>query len=302
MEETKKKNSVLIVDDENMNILALSHILDPEYTVYAAKNGSKALAAAQKHLPDVILLDVIMPEMDGYEVISALKSSEATLNIPVIFVTGLNNVTDEEKGLSLGAVDYISKPFSPAIVKLRVNNQMKILNQLRTIERLTQCDQLTKIYNRRGFDNRMNMEWVRAVRENAVISVLMLDIDNFKAYNDTYGHQQGDVALQTIALTVIETLNRPGDLAARWGGEEFVIILPKTDIIGAMTVAERIRSNIDNLAIPCLDGSRTKVSVSIGVNSLLPQVTHTIDSFIAIADHALYKAKKAGKNRVCGAN
>ena len=131
--DNPRKNSVLVVDDEGSNILALTHILSPDYTVYAAKNGENAIEAAKKYLPDVILLDIIMPEMDGYTVLAALKDSDTMGNIPVIFITGLSNAADEEKGLSLGAADYISKPFSPAIVKLRVLNQIKIINQTRLI-------------------------------------------------------------------------------------------------------------------------------------------------------------------------
>jgi len=132
MGETKK-NSVLVVDDENSNIMALTHILSSDYIIYAAKSGQKAIEAAERYLPDVILLDIVMPEMDGFAVIAVYKNSEKLMNIPVIFITGLSDPDDEEKGLSLGAVDYIGKPFSPAIVKLRVQNQIKIINQTRLI-------------------------------------------------------------------------------------------------------------------------------------------------------------------------
>jgi len=294
-----KKNSVLIVDDENANIMALTHILNSEYTIYAAKNGHKAIEAAEKYLPDVILLDIIMPEMDGHAVISALKDAEKTRDIPVVFITGLSNAGDEEKGLVLGAADYISKPFSPAIVKLRVRNQIKMLNQLRMIELLSMMDQLTSIQNRRGFDNRMEMEWIRAIMENAFISFLIMDVDKFKVYNDTYGHPQGDRVLQTVAKTVTQSLDRPGDYAARWGGEEFVVLLPNTDSNVAMTIAEKIRLNVSNAVIPCEDGSETRVTVSIGVNTQAPQQNNSRDDFIAEADKALYKAKESGRNRVC---
>jgi len=295
----KNKNSVLIVDDENMDILSLSHILSPEYTIYAAKDGEKAIMAADKYMPDVILLDIIMPGMDGYTVLATLKKSDKTRDIPVIFISGLSNTADEEKGLSLGAADYIGKPFSPTIVKLRVHNQVKMLNQYRTIERLTMSDQLTEIFNRRGFDYRMNMEWIRAIRDNSVMSILMLDVDNFKVYNDTYGHQQGDVALQVVAQTIMQSLNRPGDIVARWGGEEFVVLLPNTDIKGALIVAERIRINISEIVVPCADGTKTKISVSVGVNRHEPNIGSFLENFISEADKALYRAKKTGKNRVC---
>jgi len=297
--ERPKKNSVLIVDDENSNITKLTHILSPDYTVYAAKNGHKAIEATERYMPDVILLDIIMPEMDGYEVIKALKNAENTCNIPVIFITGLRNPDDEEKGFNLGAADYISKPFGAAIVKLRVKNQIKMLNQLRTIELLSMIDQLTAIPNRRGFDIRMEMEWVRAIRENTFISILIADIDMFKSYNDEYGHQQGDTALQAVAKTMEQSLNRPGDFAARWGGEEFVVLLPNTDLSGAVNIADRIRINIYNVIIPCEDGTETRVSVSIGVNSQAPRQNSSRNSFISEADKALYNAKYTGRNQVC---
>ena len=300
--DESKKNGILIVDDENANIMALTHILSPEYVVYAAKNGAKAIEAAIKYMPDVILLDIIMPEMDGYAVIRTLKSAEKTRDIPVVFITGLRNPDDEERGLNLGAADYISKPFSPAIVKLRVQNQIKMLNQLRMIEVLSMQDQLTAIPNRRGFDNRMDMEWMRAIRENACISFLLMDVDRFKAYNDTYGHQQGDRVLQTVAKIVTQALSRPGDYAARWGGEEFVVLLPNTDANGAVRLAERIRKNISETAIPCADGSETNVTISIGVNTQTPLQASSLEDFIAEADKALYRAKEAGRNQVCCAN
>ena len=301
MKETKT-NSVLIVDDENSNIMALTHILSPDYAVYAAKNGQNAVTAAEKHLPDVILLDIVMPEMDGYAVMSALKNSETTQKIPVIFITGLSNADDEEKGLKMGAADYISKPFSPAIVKLRVNNQIKMLNQFRIIEQISMIDQLTSIPNRRGFDSRMDMEWIRAIRENTPTSILIMDVDKFKVYNDTYGHQQGDVVLQAVAKTVSQSLNRPGDFAARWGGEEFVVLLPNTDLAGAQNIAEKIRLNISKAVIPCVDSTETKVTVSIGVKTQLPGQGVSRENLLAEADKALYQAKESGRNRVCCAD
>ena len=299
--DESKKNTVLIVDDESFNLMELTHILNSEYNVLTVKNGQNAIKVAEKQLPDVILLDIIMPEMDGYAVIAALKNSEVTKNIPVIFISGLTSSGDEEKGLLLGAADYIGKPFIPAIVKLRVKNQIKMLNQLRIIEQISMIDQLTSIPNRRGFDSRMDMEWIRAIRENTLISVLIMDVDQFKVYNDTYGHKQGDVVLQVVAITMTQSLNRPGDFAARWGGEEFVVLLPNTDLKGALHIAEQIRLNISNASIPCPDGTETKVTVSIGVKTQSPGQNSSRDSFVAEADKALYKAKEAGRNRVCHA-
>ena len=300
--EEPRKNSVLIVDDESINITALTYILSNDYTIYAAKNGLNAIKAAEKYLPDVVLLDIIMPEMDGYAVMSALKNSERTYTIPVIFITGLNNISDEEKGLKMGAADYIIKPFNSSIVKLRVQNQIKMLNHLRIIEQISMIDPLTKISNRRGFNKRMDMEWNRAIRESSMISILILDIDFFKSYNDTYGHQQGDEALVAVVKTIQQSLNRPSDYSARWGGEEFVVLLPNTDFSGAINIAERIRGNISKMVIPCADDTETKVTVSIGVKTQIPQQDSSCECFIADADKALYQAKNSGRNRVCFAN
>jgi diguanylate cyclase (GGDEF)-like protein len=295
----EKKNSVLIVDDDKTNIMALTHILSNDYTIQAARNGYNAIKAAEQRLPDVILLDVIMPDMDGYTVIRVLKNSEKTRDIPVIFITGLNDAESEEKGLVLGAADYISKPFNPAIVMLRVRNQIQMLNYVHTIERLTLTDQLTGIPNRRSFDNRMNIEWRHAIRGKTPISVLIMDIDGFKAYNDTFGHQQGDVALQTVAKTLEETLRRSNDFVARWGGEEFIALLPGTDLNGAMNIAEILRSNIENTVIPLSDGTESRETISVGINTLTPEQDSVIDSFISGADNALYTAKETGRNKVC---
>ena len=294
-----KKGSVLIVDDSNGNIIALTDILKSEYTIYAAKNGQKAVELAEEFLPNVILLDIVMPEMDGYETIAMLKSSEKAKDIPVVFITSLNNFEDEEKGLELGAADYISKPFSPAIVKLRVGNQIKMFELLHSIEQLSLEDQLTGIPNRRSFDRQISREWKRAARDKKLLSILLMDIDKFKVYNDTYGHQQGDIALQSFAKVFDKTLKRPGDFGARWGGEEFIALLPDTDLKSALDIAEQIRKNTEDTEILCADGLTTKVTVSIGVNTYTPGDSNTIDSLISGADTALYAAKNKGRNRVC---
>jgi len=296
MEE--KKNTLLIVDDENANFKVLTHILGSEYTIFTATNGASAIEKAREFLPDLILLDILMPDMDGYATLAKIKSFEDIKKIPVIFITGLDSDEDEEKGLALDAADYITKPFSAAIVKLRVRNQIQIVNQMRTIERLSLIDQLTNIPNRRSFDDRLKMEWKQAVREKTPISLLIIDIDNFKYFNDTYGHQQGDVVLQKIAELLPQSFRRPGDFAARWGGEEFVVLLPNTPLEGANELAEKIRADIEKITIKAANGSELKVTSSVGVNSLIPGIESSIDAFFANTDKALYLAKDAGKNKV----
>jgi diguanylate cyclase (GGDEF)-like protein len=283
------KSSILIVDDDKANIIALTHILAPEYTIYAAKDGHEALEATREHLPDVILLDILMPEMNGFEVLSSLKSDEKTRAIPVIFITGLGDVENEEKGLSLGAADYMTKPFSPAIVRLRVKNQIQILNQIDLIRSISVTDPLTGLSNRRDFDYRMHLEWEHALRNKTPLSIFMIDVDNFKEYNDTHGHLQGDAALKSVAKAIGKSFYRSVDFAARWGGEEFAVLLPNTDLPGAITVAESIRQNVE----------AKKLTVSIGVATHMPDHTDLISDFINIADRALYNAKKTGKNKVC---
>ena len=294
----EKKNCLLIVDDDESNLAVLKHILEKDYIVYTANNGPSALEKAAEYLPDLVLLDIVMTGMDGYQVLAALKNAEATQKIPVMFITGLNSDEYEEKGLSLDAVDYIGKPFTTEIVKLRVRNQIQIINELRAIERISLIDGLTNIPNRRSFDSRMEMDWKQAVREKTPISILMMDVDKFKIYNDVYGHQQGDVVLKIVANLFMHSLRRATDFAARWGGEEFAVLLPNTPLSGALGVAEYIRSEVEKIEIPCDDKSVTKVTVSIGVNTLIPDASSSPDQFIAGADEALYMAKQAGRNRV----
>jgi diguanylate cyclase (GGDEF)-like protein len=295
---SEEKNSLLIVDDENINLKVLNQILGSEYTLYTASNGKSAIEKAKEYKPDLIILDIVMPEMDGYETLKEIKRSDDIKHIPVIFITGLSNDMDEEKGLSLNAADYITKPFSATIVKLRVHNQIQIVNQLRTIENLSMKDQLTNIPNRRSFDERLNMEWKTAVRDQTPISILMIDIDKFKHINDTYGHQKGDIVLQEIAKTYPKAFHRPSDFAARWGGEEFVALLPHTHSDGAMEIAEKIRSVIEEMEIRLGKDASYRITVSIGVNTIIPAVETSIDSFITNADMALYEAKDTGRNRV----
>jgi len=290
---------ILIVDDEKMNIMALAHFLKPQYEIIVATDADTALKIAEEQLPDLILLDIIMPEMSGFEVLIKLKDSSKTMNIPVIFLTGLNNVADEEKGLALGAVDYITKPFNKTIVRERIKTHIKMSDYIRTIEKLCMMDALTGLPNRRGFDVRMEAEWGRAFREKKPLGLIIIDIDNFKNYNDTYGHPEGDNLLQYISEVLEKTMNRAADFIARWGGEEFFGLLPDTDLEGAFNVAEQIRVNVMNMKVHCLDGIDTSVTVSIGANSITPEEKDSAAVFIAVVDKLLYMAKNKGKNITC---
>jgi diguanylate cyclase (GGDEF)-like protein len=293
------KYSILVVDDQETNIIMLTTILESEYTIFTADNGRSAIKAANKHLPDIILLDVLMTDMDGYEVIEELKASDITKDIPVIFVTSLDSTGDEARGLSLGAADYISKPFSSGIVKLRIKNQIKILEQLRTIEELLVYDYLTNLPNRRTLIQRIKKEWEKVVHYKKALSILVIDVDNFLCYNDTYGHEAGDLALKAVARILSKVSERPDDFAARWGGEEFVLLLPNIEINEVMNIAERILKAVENIELH-VSGAAAKLTASIGVNSLRDwQDGIAVDDFMKEAYAALYEAQEKGGNQVC---
>ncbi|AEF81051.1 GGDEF domain-containing response regulator [Leadbettera azotonutricia] len=299
--ESSKKYSVLIVDDEKSDLMLLNRVLSPEYTVFTAKSGTEALSRTERDKPDLILLDIIMPDISGFDVLVQLKEAPATRNIPVIIITGLTSEDDEEKGLFLGAVDYIAKPFKNAIVRARVSTHLQILHHIRTIEHLGLIDPLTDIPNRRSFDDRMAMEWRRAIREKLPISFLMMDVDKFKTYNDTYGHPQGDVLLQTLARIFAGAARRPSDLAARLGGEEFGVLLSNTSAENAKAIAERIRAEVEAMRVPTVDGKTiTTATISIGATTCFPADGDNSKDFISKADENLYSAKTNGRNRVVG--
>lgn len=297
--EPQTPAKILIVDDDKMSLRILADLLGPTYSVLPAESGTEALHQAQHGQPDLILLDIILPDLSGFEVLERLKLQESTRHIPVIFITSLDGIEDEEKGLFLGAVDYIKKPFHSSIIKARVRTHLQIVRQMRTIERLGTIDPLTELPNRRFFYNRIETEWARAIREKSPIALLEIDVDHFKVYNDTYGHPQGDTFLQGLAQIFRESLLRPTDFAARTGGEEFSVILSKTDLPGALRIGERIRSNVEKATIiNHSDGSPTSSTVSIGVVSHSPRIGDTFDTLINASDQALYKAKTEGRNCV----
>ena len=295
------RNSVLVVDDDTMNLRALIEILSEDYTVYAERNGKNCLTAARRIMPDLILLDVVMPDMNGFEVIKELKEDEKTKNIPIIFVTGLADQNDEVVGFNLGAVDYIVKPFSSHVVKKRVKHQMRIIDLSREVMCLNMTDTLTGIGNRCFFNALLEHEWASARRQRSNICFMILDIDNFRKFNDTFGYLSGDAVLQEVARIIDSKTGRATDRVARWGGERFAVVLPQTELSGALSVAENIRSTIEDTVIKLDLGSTCQVTVSIGVHNHIPQRTenYTVADFVSDTDIALGKAKKSGKNRVC---
>lgn len=293
----KEQQTVLVVDDAISNIKMLGEILREECDITFATNGKAALNQAIKMRPDLILLDVIMPEMDGYEVCRLLKENSVTEHIPIIFITALDSIEDEEKGLEMGAIDYIAKPFHPPIVKVRVRNHLELVRHRKKLKMLSTTDGLTGISNRRRFDDLLDQEWRRAIREKEYLSIVLIDIDNFKKYNDLYGHLQGDECLRHVANILVSCTQRGTDVLARYGGEEFALVLPHTELEGAKAFAEKMRAAIENANITHDKNADYKmVTISIGISSLVPNKDGDSMSVIEFVDGCLYEAKNAGRN------
>lgn len=294
-----KKQTVLIVDDSLLILEALSSLIGDEYDVLVAMNGAEAVELAVEESPDLILLDVVMPERDGYEILSILKSTPCTTDIPVIFLTGMGGEADEVRGLRMGAVDYIVKPFVPEIVRARVRTHLELKHSRDLLHRLALMDGLTGIANRRCFNERLGVEWARSLRTQTPLSLILADIDHFKPYNDFYGHPAGDNCLVQVAQALERESLRPSDLAARFGGEEFTLLLPETDLPGAILVAERIQAHIRKLAIRHENSAVSpQVTLSLGIASLIAAPGMPADQLIEEADKRLYEAKQHGRNQI----
>ncbi|TWA86326.1 response regulator receiver modulated diguanylate cyclase [Azospirillum brasilense] len=297
---TDARSKILVVDDIPSNVHVLSRILKDEHDIYFATDGAKALELVQSRLPDLVLLDIMMPGMDGYEVCSRIKADPITRDIPVIFISAKSEVEDETYGLEVGAIDFISKPISPPIVKARVRNHLLLKRQTDLLRTLSFNDGLTGIANRRRFDEVLLREWRRCGRVQLPLSLIMLDVDQFKPYNDHYGHQAGDECLRAVARLLAEQMMRPGDLIARYGGEEFVCLLPETDEDGAVQVAERLRQTVAGQRLPhAVSYVADHITISLGVATARPLLDDTPDRLTQLADGLLYEAKRAGRNRVC---
>jgi diguanylate cyclase (GGDEF)-like protein len=293
--------NILVVDDHPVNTELLEAILEGVYRITIASSGEQALELLNREKIDLILLDIMMPGMDGYEACKQIKGDPGLADIPVIFVTAMTEVEDETLGFELGAVDYIAKPVSPPIVLARVRTHLELKRQRDRLMMLSLTDGLTGIPNRRLFDQTLEQEWQRARRAQGHLALLLVDIDHFKKFNDDYGHVAGDDCLRTIAGLLRDTLNRSSDFVCRYGGEEFAVILPETSLQGATATAERLCQEVAGcqLAIPGVDKNR-KVTLSIGVGVIQPGPSHTVETFIEQVDSMLYRAKSEGRNRVVG--
>ena len=292
------RSTILVVDDNLLNIEVIYEMLTPSYEVLFATSGLEALELTVATNPDLILLDVMMPGLNGYEVCRHLKADMVTQHIPIIFITAAGQTDSEEKGLKLGAIDYIAKPFSPAVVKARIANHLELKRYRDLLADLAWVDGLTGVRNRRQFDDFIERELRTAVRADRPLSLIMLDIDYFKHYNDHYGHLVGDDCLKKVAQALEHSLCRSADMIFRYGGEEFACLLPETNAAGAMAVAHRMLDVIQTLNIEHVNSAKKIITVSIGVCTLIPQQRSKIENLIVPADKALYRAKELGRNRV----
>ncbi len=299
----QNKPSVLIVEDDGTIQALLVAVLGGEWEVRAANTGEAALRQAAERAPDIILLDIGLPDLDGLEVCRRLKANPRLEQVPVVFLTARTSGEDEIDGLQAGGIDYIMKPINPAVLKARIRNHLELKQNRDELVRLARTDGLTSLYNRRTFDDLLQREWRRLARTGEPLAVLMMDVDHFKLYNDNYGHGGGDVCLQRVARAAIGALQRPADVVARYGGEEFVALLPETKFEGAMAVAEAIRAAVASLEIPHT-ASKTApyVTVSVGAACTIPLPDKDPASLLELADQQLYAAKSEGRNRAKGVN
>ena len=293
-----KKPTILVVDDMTTTLLLIHDLLKDTYEVKIAKSGTKALEILNAPNDiDLILLDVEMPDINGYEVCKILKNNEQTKNIPIIFVTARNSEEDEEYGLNLGAIDYITKPFNKTITKLRLKNylEMKIKNDL--LEKISMYDALTNIRNRRFFDETFETTFLEAKRDKLSLAIMMIDIDFFKPYNDNYGHGQGDIALKKVAKALEKTIKRPSDFVARYGGEEFVILLKDINKDGVEAVANNLLNAIREVKITHeFSKIENYVTISIGASFYNSSSDITKLELLLKADETLYSVKNSGRN------
>ncbi|WP_086489641.1 diguanylate cyclase domain-containing protein [Thioflexithrix psekupsensis] len=327
--------TVLVVDDVASNIKFLHHFLSGEgFNVQVAQDGEDCLQTVDYAPPDLILLDIMLPGVDGFEVSKRLKSNPKTAQIPIIFMTALSDMNSKIRGFDAGASDYITKPLEPREVLARISVHLKLhrlqqelaksnrqlQHQLETtkvlknkliersealeeanreLERLVHLDGLTQVANRRRLDRYLEKEWPHLAKEKGYLSAILCDIDYFKLYNDTHGHIEGDECLKQVAKTIEWVVHRPADLVARYGGEEFIVLLPHTDLQGVLHVAENIRQAIQALQVPHSSSKVAPyVTVSMGVHTVIPTSHTDAASLLRPADRALYAAKKQGRNRV----
>ena len=293
---------ILIVDDSMVQAAQLRSILADEYDVTIAQTAEEGLRQVSSESYSLILLDVVMPGMDGFTLLKKLQEEIVTQSIPVILITSLSDVEHEQYGLVLGAVDYIRKPFNPLIVRARVNTHIKLYDYRREVELQSMTDQLTGIANRRRYEGYSLEKWHEAIRLKIPFSICMFDIDHFKRYNDTFGHPAGDKVIAAVARTVASRLHRTTDFFARYGGEEFVAISMGDPGEKIFRYLNKIRQAVEDLRIAHDPSVAEWVTVSVGGVTIVPTMETPYSVYLKIADTMLYDAKKHGRNQVVWAD
>jgi diguanylate cyclase (GGDEF)-like protein len=288
--------TVLIVDDDRVNRTVLAQLLQGECRLILARDGASALTRLEEEDVSLVLLDVSMPDMDGYEVLRQIRANPRTRDISVIFITSQTDEADEERGLSLGASDYVTKPIRPAIVLARIRVHLKLAQQRRELMRLSTQDGLTGLANRRHFDETLQLACRQVARTGGKLGLALLDVDHFKQYNDLYGHGAGDDTLRRVAQVLGDHARRPSDLAARYGGEEFVLLTQDPEHFGQLL--ERIRLAVSALSIPHQRSSAGIVTISCGGVLVAGSVSLSPSPILTHADRLLYRAKHDGRNRI----
>jgi diguanylate cyclase (GGDEF)-like protein len=299
-----RKPRVLLVDDQRVHLQVLHRALGGDYQLFMATSGTQALKVAREQQPDLMLLDIVMEDMDGFAVLRQLRDDPLTRDIPVMFVTAHSGEDIETRCLEAGAVDFVTKPINASVVRARVRTHLTLKFQSDLLRSLAFVDGLTGVANRRQFDERLAVEWARAQRHGTPLSLILADVDHFKAYNDHYGHQAGDEALRRVAACLRESVHRGTDLVARYGGEEFVCLLPDTDAADAVRLAEQQLEAVRLMAIPHRLGAEGGVlTISLGVATRRgpAQPGWQSAALLGLADAQLYEAKRAGRARVCAA-
>jgi diguanylate cyclase (GGDEF)-like protein len=305
------QSDILLVDDNPTMIQVMARMLSGLGRLRFATNGAAALQQAREHAPDLVLLDAEMPGMNGFQVCEAIKADRDLQDIAVIFVTSHTDAEFELKGLEIGAVDFIAKPVSEPLLVARVQTHLRLKQATDELRRIAAIDSLTEVANRRSFDESLAREWQRGLRTGDPTSLLMIDVDHFKQFNDRYGHPAGDGCLRAIAQSLRGAVLRPADIVARYGGEEFAVLLPQTPRVGAEHVAQRMLYAVEALKIPHETSPVARhVTFSIGIgfydgetsvggpqaaSAACKVVCHTADELVRSADQALYCAKQHGR-------
>ncbi|EOB6643282.1 diguanylate cyclase [Vibrio fluvialis] len=297
---TEPKFTVLVVDDQATNIQLIYQLLKNEYDVLMATTGQQAIAVCREHKPDLILMDVLMPDINGWETCKILKRDPDIATIPVIFVTALTDQDDENACWDAGAVDFLQKPINANTLKHRVRAHLTLKHQSDLLRSLAYVDGLTGISSRRHFDQYMEAQMGHAFRKQESLGVLLIDIDFFKQYNDRYGHIAGDDCLRQVAQSLKQSCLRSADMVARYGGEEFVLVLPDTNERGLERIAQRIKQQLEQEAIAHIGSPTSLLTVSAGGAVYLPgELPDGAEAMLILADTMLYKAKAEGRNRSC---